>query len=64
MSGGLAYLGRVRSGPIRREAPGSYTEATITGLRVGLRLPPAGSSVTITLLTPCRSPGTPTVPSP
>jgi hypothetical protein len=38
--------------------------AMMIGVRVGLRLPPRGSSVTSTLLTPLSYPETPTEPSP
>jgi hypothetical protein len=46
MSGQTAYLDSASlHGDGRRRR---YTETTITGLRVGLVLPPLGSSVTIT----------------
>ena len=40
------------------------TGAMITGALVGASVPPAGSWVTITRLTPFRLPGTPTLAEP
>ena len=52
---------------LRRRLSGILTQvtrATITGAVVGAGVPPAGSCVTMTALTPLRPPGTPTAADP